>query len=65
MTLFIVEYSSNLSGTIGHFLKDIQYFNYTEPKVSKWFYRPCFGYIHLLWQSRKAHLYHVLLSLSA
>jgi len=41
MTSFIMEYLCSLSGTIGHFLKNIHYYNYTEPKVSKWFYRPC------------------------
>jgi len=44
MTSFIVEYSCSSSGTIGHLLKNIHYYNYTEPKVSKLFYRPCFIY---------------------
>jgi len=41
MTSFIVEHSWSLPGAICHFLKDrsIHYYNYTESKVSKWFYR--------------------------
>ena len=34
MTSAIVKYSCSLSGAIGHFLKDIHYYNYTEPKLA-------------------------------
>ena len=36
-----IQYSCSLSGTIGHFLKNTHYYNYTVPKVSNWFYRSC------------------------
>ena len=40
MTSFFVDYSCSSSGTIGRLLKNIHYY-YTEPKISKWLYKPC------------------------
>jgi len=41
--------------------KDIYYYNYSQPKLASMLQIMLGSCVHLLWQSREAHLDHVLL----